>query len=439
MRKTAILVAAAVASLATSPVRAEFDTKGWTWRCPVETTAPAGFVAAQITPEIFDGSQPDLNDLRIVDSAGNLVPHLVSWGKTGSHETREWHPAKLLNPTYQPNEYSRITLDFGGPAEKNLVRLRLSGDNFRRRAQIEGSPDGEKWEMVAENLWLFDVSLPGKSFRADTLEFPANTQRYLRVTVFSMSDDPRRVTFESAETCMVQQQAGNAPIPVALKIVSTRLEEDTRASIWEFDTGFRNLPLESMAFAFGDAFFSRAFELSGRNSLKETVTRRSESGSEQKEVDTAWSHVASGVLYRIKEKDKIGESLAIRGNMAPYRYLQLRVYNADNPPLRLTASRAAMRPARVIFRSAPPAALSLFGGNANCGAPSYDIATAFKGLEEQVLPAASFGPFAALAHEQPRAPWSERHSTLIWIALLAAAAAMLFMILKNLKGMPKSD
>lgn len=418
---------------------ADFDAKGWTWRRPLETGNTSGFVALPVSPEIFDQSQPSLDDLRVVDASGHLVPHVVSWGKTSDSEREEWRPVKLLNPTYQPNQYSRVTLDFGAPVEKNRLRIRAAGQNFRRAAIVEGSTDSQKWEMVAEGLWLFDVSLPGKEFRVDTLHFPANNFRYLRVTLNNMPDDPRRVDIASAEGSFVQriEEKALAAAPVAL--TAAQLDEKGHESIWEFDTGYRNLPLWEASFQFGDPFFHRGFEIRGRNSLKHVLRQQTETGPVDKEIETPWQGGAGGVLFRIKEKDKTSEQSGVRGVPLPYRYLQLRVFNQDNPPLHLTTCTLMRRTATVIFQAAAGRSLTLLGGNPNCGAASYDIAASIRTLEGGQLPRVSAGRPVAVTAETALAPWSERNARLIWAALIAGVAAMLFVVLRNLKQLPKPD
>lgn len=432
--------AAAISFLAaTSLASAAFDPAGWTWQSPIDSQTSAGFVALPVSPEIFDRSQPSLNDLRITDSAGHLIPHIIKWGKTSDTEQAEWLPVKLINPVYQPNQYSRVTLDFGKTQEKNRLRVHASGQNFRRRATVEASSDSQKWEMLAENQWLFDISLPGKEFRVDTMDIPANNFRYLRITLMNMPDDPRRVDIESAEACLVTKTGEKSLAPVLVKITAAQVDEKTHESIWEFDTGYRNQPLWSATFQFSDGFFHRGFELSGRNSLKEKQTVRTETGPAERATDVPWQSGAQGVLYRIKEKAQTSEHLNVEGLSLPCRYLQLRIFNADSPPLTLTTCTLTRRTASVIFETGPGRSLTLYGGNPGCGGPSYDLAASIRTLEDAQLPAANAGPATPITAAPRPAPWTERHAALIWAALLVAVAGMLFLVFRNLKQLPKTQ
>ena len=144
--------------------------------------------------------------------------------------------------------------------------------------------------------YLFDISLPGKQFKVERWRFPENNFRYLRVTVFNMPDDPRRVEIMSAESALERKVAAKELVPVEATLTASRIDDKQKASIHEWDLRSRNLPVAVASFDIEDAFFDRAFELYGRNATTETVTVRIEGGAEQREAEAPWVAVGSGVL-----------------------------------------------------------------------------------------------------------------------------------------------
>ena len=70
---------------------------------------------------------------------------------------------------------------------------------------------------MAENLWFFDVRLQGRKFTLDTLTFPRNNFRYLRLTVYNMTDDPRRITIESAKAAFYRTESKKELVEVPVK------------------------------------------------------------------------------------------------------------------------------------------------------------------------------------------------------------------------------
>ncbi|MGI8908099.1 MAG: DUF3999 family protein [Candidatus Sumerlaeaceae bacterium] len=433
--KSAALITAALVGLCASTVGA-FDDKHWTWQRALEVPQTTGFITVPITHKVFDESNLDLADLRVLDGARNPVPHLITWtNETGSAKiTRK--PVQLLNATYQPGQFARVTLDFGAPETKNEIHVRVPGRNFRRKAMIEGSTDAQSWETVAQDLWLFDVSVQEKSFKADTLRFPANNFRYLRLTVFNMPDDPEHIAIEEASATHFEAASSTGTEALALRQMSEEQDTKTKQTAWTFDAGWRNLPIMKVAFSFNDPYFHRAFELYGRNSTTEILTMRTETGVEQKMQATPWAHVDSGVMYRILEGSGPRESLVVQQMRIPYRYLKLAVSNQDNPPLHLDSAVASVAHAKLIFAADPKQRYILIGGNRRTGQASYDLPHAVRNLSPAALPVANIGEATLLAHKPELAPWTERHSSALLGALVVAVAFMLGLVFSSMRKMP---
>lgn len=419
-----------------SAANATFDHSGWGWQRPIAAERNSGFVRLAITPEIFDQSQPKLNDLRVLDSSNSLAPHVVHWGRFRELRRLEWLPARLLNETFLPEDFSRVTVDFQEMTEKNRIKVTLSGENYRRRALLEGSNDSKTWEVVAEDLWLFHVSLQGQKFKLDTLKFPANNFRYLRLTVYNMSDDPRRINIQSVKGAFYRTESKKELVLVPVESIQTSSDKKKKQSIYELDLGFRNLPIVIINCQINTPYFYRGYELLGRNQAVEKVRSKTESGWKTVERKVPWKSVNRGILYRTRYRKKIGESVKIESIHAPYRYLQLRVFNGDNPPLQLGGVTVFRRDTSLVFQAKSGQSYRLIGGNSKARAADYDLAKAVLGVDEFSLPVVHPGPSAVLAPKKEMVPWSERHSVAILLVLFFAVGVMLRFIVKNLRGLP---
>lgn len=415
---------------------AGLDVTGWNWRRPIPVQATSGFVRLSIPPEAFDQSQARLNDLRVLDDSNRLVPHVIHWGRVSVVRHLEWLPARLLNATYLPEKYARITTDFGKMDEKNQVTVGLSGENYRRRALLEGSNDSKAWEVVAEDLWLFDVSLPGHNFKVDTLKFPPNNFRFLRLTVYNMADDPQRISIQSVKAAFQRTESEKELVPVPVKNVDRSHDEKRNQSVFELDLGFRNLPVVGLQCKITTPYFYRGYELHGRNQSRKKVRRKTESGWKSVEQKVPWKSVCRGVLYRTHYKDKTCELLKVEGINAPYRYLQLRVFNGDNPPLELDGVRIFRRDTSLVFEARGGQNYTFIGGNPKARAADYDLAKAVRGVDQLTLPVLDPGPAVVLAPKEKMVPWSERHGSVILVVLIVAVGLMLVLIVKNLRKLP---
>ena len=433
-----LLAVICLVGIATS-ANAAIELTGWNWQRSINAGTSSGFVHLTIPPEIFNESQATLNDLRVMDESKRLVPHVIHWGRVQETQHLEWKPARLINATFVPGKYVTVAADFGETAEKNHITVTLAGQNYRRRALLEGSNDCKAWEGVAEDVWLFDVSLPGQTFKVDTIKFPTNNFRYLRLTVYNMTDDPRRITIETVKGAFLRTEMEKELAVVPVKHMAVSHDEKNSQTILELDLGFRNLPVVSLQFEITTSYFYRGYELLGRNESKEKVPRKTETRWDTLEQDVPWKSVHRGVLYRIKHKQKISQSLKVEGVSAPYRYLQLRIFNGDNPPLRLDGVSIYRRDTSLVFQSQPGQVYTLIGGNPKAREANYDLAKSIQGIDDLTLPMVSLGPSTAIPHKEQIPPWTERHSTLIWVILVLAVGIMLILIVKNLKKLPSSQ
>ena len=430
-----LLVIIFLISIATS-VHAAINLTEWSWQRSIDVRTSMRFVRLAIAPEIFNESQATLDDLRVIDENRRLVPHVIHWGRVKETQHLEWQPARLLNETFVPGKYATVTADFGGMAEKNHITVGLSGHNYRRRALLEGSHNGRVWEVVAEEVWLFDVSLPGKNFKVDAIKFPTNNFRYLRLTVYNMTDDPRRITIETVKSAMQRTEMEKELVPVPVKQMVMSHDEKKSQTVTELDLGFRNLPVATLQFESSTSYFYRGYELLGRNEPKERVPRKTETKWDTIEREVPWRSIDRGVLYRIQHKQKVSELLRVENINAPYRFLQICIYNGDNPPLKIDKISLYRRDTSLVFQVQSGQVYTLIGGNPKTGGANYDLARSIQGVDEFKLPVVSLGASIPIPHKEKMVPWTERHGTLLWIVLILAVVGMLILIVRSLKKLP---
>ena len=415
-------------------VRAEFDPTGWTWKTTI--TAPQGtdgLLSLPLDGPIFDGLLNPPHDLRLVDQKRTLVPHAFRCGRTAATSETVTRPVKLLNRTYQAHRFSRVVLDFGESVVKNRIKVQLSGENYRRKATIEGGDDGVKWERVADNLFLFDIHASDHSYKIDTLAFPGNSFRYLRLTVENMKDDPERVEITAVDAFFVEPT--REPQPTGVEIVQQNITQDkkTNATVIELDLGFKHLPLYSVTLDIEDANFHRAYTIEGRNTKTHKISRRTEEAWRAKEVETPWNPILRGIFYRMPEREKIAEATTATLSQARYRLLRITIKNKDDLPLNTKGITVDRQTCALIFEPQPGAVYTLYGGNARATASSFDFDRRTAGIDIAALPQAAYGKIEPIESTEPKIPWSERYWYVIIGLLILAVGVMLWVILPALR------
>ena len=421
---------------------AAFDTTNWQWRAPLEDPGQnvSGFVRVDVPPWVFDQSQAGLADLRIIDQQGNLAPHVLRWGRARPAVQTLWREVKVLNRTYEPGRYARVVVDFGQNVEKNTLQVETSGANFRRRVAIEGSADGAGYERIVEGLYLFDISQLGQRFKADLLRFPVNDFRYLRLTVFHMPDDPAQIDIVSVKAANTFEEKDELTTQTVAS-AGARRDDEARETICDLDLGFQNLPTARIQLDIADPHFYRGCAIEGRNTPTVKIRRKTETGWDETEREAPWNLVQSGVVYRVRDGDKVSESLAFENLSAPYRFLRIRIYDGDNPPVSLRPEGIVIhrRQAALIFERKKDCQYSLAGGNPRASAPDYDLARAVANIDKQAHPAIGISASSPIGPGAELPPWSERHKALIGVVLIVVVGAVAALLISSLRGLKKDE
>jgi hypothetical protein len=349
---------------------------------PAPARAPAGNSAFQYYQEInfpaqsaakyfdfvlpvgvFDGARHDLGDLRLFDAAGGEVPYALRI-RRGSEE-RVAIEAREFNRTHTEAGAAELSLDLGEKGfEHNEVEIRAAGDNFRRRATVEGSTDETDWRLLKEmDLVKFSTSAGNvDDFR---LTYPASRFRYLRIRVQpdpAVDEDKQVEIMEVAVRRTVEVPGEFVMWPATVsEREPVRTSGRVPGSAWRIDLGGKNVPCQTLLVDIANAEFNRQFEI---EPLPPEVTNEF--------VDWATAY-ASGTWVRVAGEPvlpmaaEMGDAVATR--------LKLKVADHSNQPLHVTGARFSAPARQVVFANAAGlrGPLRLYFGDPAALPPQYDF------------------------------------------------------------------
>jgi hypothetical protein len=410
----------------------KLDPAKWSHVAPIKIQGhPAeGLLELSLPPQVFDHSQPALEDLRVVGDSRDEIGYVIKDNQAKSHTI----PLKveLYNRTHLPGRSSSVTLDFGERVKKNQLQVQTAGSNFRRRVTIEGSDDGEKWQVVKATAFLFRIPGDGgktTAYDRSVVPIPSNDQRYLKITVFNGEDDDGPVTIEEVKAC---RKVSIAPVTTTVSILTAETIQKKRTTEIILDLGHRNMPLYEISLNFSDPNFFRKVTLFGRNSKTRVVRYPVEdSPAHEKTLKVPWSRITEGTVFRFSSRDDREESLKISLKPAQYRYLKARVDNRDDPPLNFTGAKVIRLVKQLEFQPKGNASYELYTGNPKAAVPAYDLGHYVGRLRKEGVAQASLGdliPNPAHKAAERKIPWSERYRWLLWIALLGILAVLALLV-----------
>ena len=355
--------------------------------------------------EIWNDSRPDLGDLRLYDGE-SPVPFAISEQREGiSSEEVE---AKILN-LGSVSGHTEFDLDAESLTEYDRIRLRLDAHDFIATASVSGgSSPGKATEVELTDATLYDFSKEqlGSNFQ---LKLPTSSFRYLHIKL-SPGIRPQQLNSAAIYDLREQQaswtKVGSCAAPQNqphLTLISCNLPQ--------------KVPLSRVLFHVDPAQvnFRRSV------SLEDAKGRQFASG----EI----SRVRINRAGTLVTDEKL--SLNVFGNGDA---ITIKVDNGDNPPLAVTALEPLTVERRIYFDPKGKTTLSLYYGDPKLSAPIYDYARFFHAdasPAEARLAAAAHNPqYVGRPDERP---WSDRHTAILWTAMIAAVLALTVLALRGLR------
>lgn len=360
-----------------------------------------------IDADVWKHSRPELSGLRLYDGQSQ-VPSILRKQSGGS--TSQESQAKVLN-LGAVGDRTEFDLDTSGFEEYDRVRLQLDAKNFINSVQVEGRRalnDRTGAKLGTSTLYDFTKEGLGSNF---VLKFPSASFPYLHVRLApGIRPDQVKGAYLSSfsETKAAWTNAGQCS-PVAGQPKQTVYQCSISQSI----------PVERVSFTVPATTvnFNRAVILS----------------------DEHGNEFQSGSISRVR-MNRAGqavtsEDLALDLSSQTVQQIKVTIENGDDPPLPIQQVQALSVERRVYFDPKGKTSLQLYYGDAKLEAPSYDYAKFFQQSADAAV--AQLGPAeanSAFTGRPDDRPWSERHSYILWAAMLLAVAVLGGLALRGMKG-----
>ena len=372
-----------------------------------------------VDEEVWSRARADLGDLRIYDGAAQVQYALsVQPGGTSTQE----EVARILN-LGNVGGRTEFDLDMGQIAEYDRIRLTLDAKNFVVTASLGGSNTlGERsaTQLLPSTLYDFTREQLGSN---SVLKLPTSSFRYLHIRL-SSGISPQQVkgatVYNLQETKAIWAGVGSCGSP----------SQNARTTVISCEAALR-VPVDRIRFQVDpkQVNFRRTVTLSdstGRYESSGEVTRVRLNRAGTTVVSEEMDVQIAGQSWEQRSEQ--------RSDQRPGR-LTITVDNGDNPPLIITAVQLLSIERRIYFDPQAKASLKLYYGDYKLDSPVYDYARFF-----HADPAAAKAELAPGTHNEAYGgrpddrPWSERHSALLWLAMLLAVAVLAALAIKGLKA-----
>ena len=357
--------------------------------------------------EVFAHARPDLSDIRIYDGQAQ-VPFVLIRQSGGS--SMQESQAKLLNLGSVAGR-TEFDIDTSGFDEYDRVRLQLDAKNFINSAQMEGrrTPNDKSGTNLGTGT-LYDFTKDGLGSNS-TLKFSAASFPYLHVRLAPgiRPEEVRGAYLSSfSETKAAWANAGQCN-PASAQPKETVYH-------CAISTG---MPVERVTFSIPASSVN----------FNRTVVLSDEHGNE----------FQRGAISRVR-MNRGGQSVTSEDlDIDLYAHsatpINIAVENGDDPPLPIETVKPLSVERRLYFDPKGKTSLQLYYGDPKLEAPSYDYAKFFQQSADAAV--AQLGPAQAnpqYAGRPDDRPWSERHTFVLWAAMVLAVVVLGALAIKGLKA-----
>ena len=411
--------------LIASPVFAQYKADV----APAKTT---GYQRIDLSIEVIGRLNYRLGDLRLYGGKRREVPYLLV-RQTGTNGTA-FLPFTIIEKTSIAH-VSTLTIKRPDKRPIRAMSLVVGNTDVQKSASLSGSPDGITWYALDNNIVLGGKSSITTTTYTETISFPLTDYPYLRLRLI---DSTAANSLAAASTVVASTAA-------PLNIVRVGSHEQTPSSSAQYTSilGLRFRQIDSSdqhTYLFIDRPIpARIDRLSIRVSSPALFRRRAEFGQVftqaiirkrgQKRVERSFDSEVDFTL------SSTGDTTLLLPSVLTEK-LCIRIANADDPPLQISAVSAAQITTYLVANLLADSTYTLQFGDKSTAPPVYDLAY-FRDKLPAVLPVATVG-MVIDSNTSVLKPLQKISPYMLWAgigAVLLFLGYMSFQMLGKVKGM----
>jgi hypothetical protein len=365
-----------------------------------------------VDSDIWGHARPDLADIRLYDGV-TQVPYILEEQKPRTATVEQ--KAAMLN-LGTVGDHTELDLDVGGAQPYDRVRFQIDAKDFVATALLFGRDSlnrKSRTQLGPSTLYDFSREKLGSNL---VVQLPTSSFRYLHV---QFTPGLRPEQFKSAAVFDVQEKLANW----------------TKAGICRQPEQLARNTVVTCSLPPGIPLDRIQFEVAP----EQVNFRRNVS------VSAGEVQIANGDISRVRVnrdgRQILSEQMFVDVPAATEkRDFTVTVANGDDPPLKLLKLEPLALERRIYFDPSGRSSLKLYYGDPKLEPAIYDYAKFFQ--EDPAAVQAQLGPGmnnAEYAARPDGRPWSERHETVLWAAMILAVAVLAILALRGFAAKPTAQ
>lgn len=297
----------------------------------------SGFYSIPINPELSSLLDASLNDLRIINETGDHIPYVVD--RTIPISSHAFKTFPIIDNSVKDSGTTHIVIE---PTSSKIssVILIIRNAAVSRTASLSGSDNMKNWFTIAEDILLAPSASDKNDRFALNLSFPVSSYKYLRLVINNGKNDPLHIleagtiisnTEISATKYLNNPEVAFVQTDSTDKVSYIKIRQDKPYHIDRIILRLKGPP-----------FFKRYIELNTGESTSE---------------------------FMVNSKTEF----ALFSPTIHKQQLVLKIYNGDNPPLKILSVETAQEEKRVVAYLEKEQEYSLLLNDPSSSTPVYDL------------------------------------------------------------------
>jgi hypothetical protein len=154
--------------------------EGFAYRSELDTVKQAGFYKISLMPDLLAKCRGDISDLRVRDSAGNMVPYVLK-SDLPVFTTENFKEFPILSNVKLKDSMTEVVIANGSNGNIGALLLVMKNSSARRSALLSGSDDRASWFVIREHIELQEAGSDTADHYVQSISFPASNYRFFKL------------------------------------------------------------------------------------------------------------------------------------------------------------------------------------------------------------------------------------------------------------------
>jgi hypothetical protein len=334
-----------------------FDSAEWQHfrRIQIPADFYRGQVVIPLESAILEECRPDMADLRVISSNGELVPIKLEIPEPTT-ASRPF-PAEVYRVARRPGKWTDVWIDKSGKIITRGILIQTSSEDFVRTVEIRGSDNGQESYVIRMDGLIASRRAP-VPFRSLKIEHSPNNFKHLHLRL--LDEGGPSLTVESV-LCYPPAAEPTGLIPLAARIMENRTDTASNSTVIVADLGEKRFPLCGIEISSPVASFVKNVSL--------RISSSATTGD--------WKEIFEGTFFRLHKSGAVKENLKARFKPQPSRFLMVVLSGPGGPPVAVDGLEALAAVPRAVFEYRGGQKYRLFYGNALArGLPTATVRSA---------------------------------------------------------------